>query len=92
MRIYKNLFESDNSRSLSYIIKQTEKCMDELHCKKMMMSEERERTEDAKKSDPNIPSIIIRSTIATATAIVIVIAITIAVAITMCITVSIPIH
>jgi len=55
-----------------------------------MMSEERERTEDAKKSDPNIPSIIIRSTIATA--IVIVIAITIAVAITMCITVSIPIH
>ena len=90
MRIYKNLFESDNSRSLSYIIKQTEKCMDELHCKKMMMSEERERTEDAKKSDPNIPSIIIRSTIATA--IVIVIAITIAVAITMCITVSIPIH
>jgi len=48
--------------------------------------EERERTDDAKKSDPDIPSIIIRSTIATA------IAIAITVAITMCITVPIPIH
>jgi len=58
----------------------------------MMISEERERTEDAKKSDPDIPSIIIRSTIATAIVIVIAITIAIAVAITMCMTVFIPIH